>query len=127
MIELNDLHWLAGLLEGEGHFTMAGRSLQVGMTHTDGDIVRRAARIMGGTVYGPYRRRPLNRKPCLFLRVTSVDAAGWMMTLYPLMGARRKTRIRELLEKWRQPNPRSRWGTLGAPRHIPKERDRIAA
>jgi hypothetical protein len=35
------------------------------------------------------------------MRVRGVDAIGWMMTLYSLMGQRRKAKIRECIAYWK--------------------------
>jgi len=111
MIKTSDIHWLAGLLEGEGCFGVVRNRpkdkpgvrtyprITLGMC--DNDVVLRAQKLMGGTL----SQRPAkeNRKPVLTLSIQrQALAAGWMMTLYPLMGARRQEKIRTLLEQWRQ-------------------------
>ncbi|MGH7266048.1 MAG: hypothetical protein ACREMB_14570 [Candidatus Rokuibacteriota bacterium] len=35
MIRSVDIAWLTGLLEGEGHFCMSGRSIMIAVTMTD--------------------------------------------------------------------------------------------
>lgn len=95
-VQETDLHWLAGLLEGEGSF-MAGppsnpRSPRLVVSMTDEDVIARAARLIG-------------RKPCSWqapvkhwkrtymVRVTGARAVAWMTALRPLMGERRQAQI----------------------------------
>lgn len=110
-MELVDVAWLAGLLEGEGTFTVnqGGGSLtlpRIDMLSTDRDIVQRAASLLHTKANGPYAARPFGAiratKPRYQLRLTkSSEAAGWMMTVYSFMGDRRKAKIREILHDWR--------------------------
>lgn len=109
MITTPDLHWLAGWLEGEGTFYLGKQSdlLVVGAT-TDEDVAHRACDILGGVICGPYsnKRRP-SSKPHWQVRVhRRSEAAGWMMTLYSIMGRRRREKIRECLMAWRAKTPR---------------------
>lgn len=105
-----DIAWLAGLLEGEGCFRVSrsdprpGRGPVIGVVlkMTDRDVVERAARLMGGPLRGPVAPRgPLARKPGWEVSIHGAPAAAWMMTLYPLMGARRQSAIRRALQDWR--------------------------
>lgn len=53
---MNQIVWLAGLLEGEGNFRHQGKSaaiIQLGMT--DRDIVERASQIMGNATVRVYQ------------------------------------------------------------------------
>lgn len=104
MIETKTIHWLAGLLEGEAAFTNSCQwpgLLRIEFTSTDLDVALRVSHILNC----PYTIRPsstLTKKQAYQVRLARrAEAAGWMMTLYPLMGVRRKAKIRELLGKWR--------------------------
>lgn len=110
MLQVRDVAWLAGLLEGEGSFSIltvkkgrqAGkRRLQITLMMTDEDVMRRAAVLMGATLYGPYGPYQSCKKPCWQIHVRSHRAAGWMMTLYPLMGVRRREAIESALSEWK--------------------------
>ena len=99
-----DLGWLAGLLEGEGSFG-ANRTRnyypKIQLGSTDRDVVERAHAIAGvGTLNGPYSRG-VNKEVWCWNVAAQADAAGLMMTLYPLIGLRRQARIREILLEWR--------------------------
>ena len=105
MRSTQDIAWLAGLLEGEGCFKV-GRPARyptkayprISVQMTDEDVVRRAADIMGARFNGPYERP--GKTVWMANLQTRAEVAGWLMTLYPLMGARRQERIRELLAIW---------------------------
>lgn len=102
-ISLGDIKWLAGLLEGEGCFLNQG-SITVHLNMSDPDIVERAGRIMHGTPSPPVFRTV--GMPQYSVRIFGARAAGWMMTLYPLMGARRQAQITTALGRWHtQPLP----------------------
>ncbi len=97
-MRLNDLYWLAGLLEGEGCFCYyASPGIQLVMT--DRDVVERAAALLDRHVRGPYQQ-PGNRKATYHTDLWGENAIGWMKKLKPLMGARRTSKIEEILSRW---------------------------
>jgi hypothetical protein len=107
----NEIHWVAGLLEGEGAFMLTSPKdrtpkPKICVGSTDPDVLVRLQEVTGlGTIYGPYRvqNRFPNGKPIQYWTVSKqADAAALMMTLYPLMGERRKARIEEVLAGWRK-------------------------
>lgn len=109
--QLKDIYWLAGLLEGDGCFTNSGGAISIPtiiVKMTDRDTVEKAQRILrpvkfradGNTIFEFSDPRP-DRQPQFIAKIGGKRAAGWMMTLYPLMGQRRQSRIRELLTTWK--------------------------
>jgi hypothetical protein len=75
-----ELSWLAGLLEGEGHFGLTGGCYPVlKLEMCDEDVVTRAARLLGAT--GVHRDEPSNAKwnPTFVTAVTGYEAAMWMI------------------------------------------------
>lgn len=95
-----ELNWLAGLMEGEGHFgTSDKRSPRVTIEMTDRDVIYRARNLFGAT--SVYEGRCRSGKPSYRISLTGSRAVGWMMTLYSLMGERRRRRITEMLAMWR--------------------------
>src|SRR5712691_9526273 len=103
MCRTADIHWLAGFLEGEGSFGKNNSGVpQISATSTDLDVVRRMATIVGGPVYDHWHGR--NAKPHWKRAYRCVKGgnatAGWMMTLYPLMGLRRRLQIEKVLKQW---------------------------
>jgi hypothetical protein len=95
-IEAADLHWLAGLLEGEGTFVAgppsAPRSPGVQLSMADRDVMERAAALLGcGVSVVPARREGWRTAYCA--RVRGARAVRWMQLLRPLMGRRRQQQI----------------------------------
>lgn len=106
-VDSRSIAWLAGILEGEGSFAR-GSYARIDLAMTDLDVVRRAADIMG--VDRVYEEPIPGQKTRYRFGVYGRPAAAWMMTLWPLMGGRRRERIAEQLLKWRAtpPLPRDR-------------------
>jgi hypothetical protein len=68
---------------------------------TDKDIIKRAADLLRGHVYARPAPDP-SRKPQWRAQVKGPQAAGWMMTMYPLLGIRRRQQVRHAVARWRQ-------------------------
>lgn len=113
MITPRDVHWLAGLLEGEATFGMwqrhhrsargrgHSRSAFLSLKMTDRDVVERAASLMQCcSVYTDKKQQP-HHKTAYSTRSHGIKAIGWMMTLYGLVGNRRQARIREIVTAWK--------------------------
>lgn len=109
-----DLHWLAGLLEGEGSFftekiRSETRYAVIEVTMTDEDVVKRAAGLMDVSV--AFRHAPAKimagHKPTYRARLRGRRAEDLMRQLMPLMGQRRASRIKGILEErmCRESNP----------------------
>lgn len=108
-----DIYWLAGFLEGEGCFHLRSNRLgqkrypSVTFTTTDKDVAGHALEILG---LGTCKTRPDKRKP-QYKDIYRVDvsntghAIAWMMTLYSLMGERRREKIREIISLWKERPP----------------------
>lgn len=92
--------WLVGILEGEGSFDLAkGRYPRIRLGMTDADVVRKAAGLMGSTVYTEFR---YPHKPMFRTEVWGARAADLMENLLPWMGARRSARVAEVLGEYRR-------------------------
>jgi hypothetical protein len=99
MLDVKDIYWAAGLIEGEGCFQAENNKyprLRVAMT--DRDVVTKLHCLMGGklSILNGY-----SRKDQYVLNVYGSLAIQWMLTLYYLMGERRKAKIREVVEIWK--------------------------
>jgi hypothetical protein len=101
-----DIDWLAGFLEGEGCFHSTDFDTRIIVCSTDRDVLERASMLLGSSV--TIRKKPmdLERKQVYTTTACGSKASGWMMTLYSLMGERRKAKIKEILEGWRCSNAR---------------------
>jgi hypothetical protein len=94
--------WLAGLLEGEGAFTLNRYSPQIAypvikLQMCDRSIVARAAEMLGAP--GVWRKEPEMEKwrPTYTTAITGPRAARWMRRLRDLMGIRRRAAIDKAL------------------------------
>lgn len=68
---------------------------------TDKDVIEHAAKIMGCNIQGPYSRKGTTYKPVYVATLYGRYAVGWMMTLYQLMGERRKGTIHKILSHFK--------------------------
>lgn len=115
MIPEPDVHWLAGLLEGEGSFLPGlpskpnGPSISIAMV--DEDVINRAAALLG--VHHVHTRKGTGRSQDSYqLVLRGRKAVEVMHQLYPLMGVRRQGQIERALAS-HDPHYRShRQGTL---------------
>jgi hypothetical protein len=103
-----DLHWLAGLLEGEGSFMVgppsAPRSPVIQFWMTDRDVVERAGAMLDSAVAAVPPRRA-HWKTAYAVRLRGPRAVVWMRRLRPLMGTRRRAQIDRALASF-GPDPR---------------------
>lgn len=116
MISAVEIGKIAGLLEGEGYFGLPSRGqsrvrsrgrklgilIAVSMTDRD-DVEWIAARWQARVCSYLPQRRP-REKRVYVAKISGLKAAQWLMTIYSLMGARRKARIVQQLAVWRTPN-----------------------
>jgi len=101
-----DMHWLAGLVEGEGSFSWhAPRKhhkgqVRIQVSMTDLDVLQRAQSVAAcGHIQGPYVYKRKNGSPAKPIWNWAVQKQGdvrdLMADLYPMMGARRQAKIIE--------------------------------
>lgn len=98
----NSLAWAAGLFEGEGSIIYARKNIQLSMSTTDEDILRRFSAVVGGKVYGPcrYTRRvkPGFYKDVFHWRLNGIANVQTALRLFwPWLGIRRRARAAECL------------------------------
>jgi hypothetical protein len=98
-----DLHWLAGLFEGEGSFFPGPPSCPhlpvLQMSMTDADVVGRAARLLGVNVRVITPRRP-GWKTTYVVVLNGSRAVAWMVILRPLLGDRRRAQVDRALASY---------------------------
>lgn len=104
------LTYMAGLLEGEGCFSINRNTPAIIIGMTDEDIVERVCNSFSSTLRGPKRMKG-SRKDVWVTSIHGSNAVGWMMTLFTLLGRRRQRRIREILSIWRKARPGSKHRT----------------
>jgi hypothetical protein len=100
-----ELHWLAGLLEGEGSFMKPSPSSpncpMIGLQMTDEDIVSRAASYLDARYCCTHRGADRGWKPCYQILLKGKRAVYWMHLLRPLLGSRRQQQIDRALAEYR--------------------------
>ena len=106
-IDVQDLYWLAGLLEGEGSFVpgppSSPRSPLLQISMADRDVIERAAKLIeAGITVVPARRE--GWRTAYATRLSGPRAVRWMERLRPLMGVRRQRQIDEAIAS-HAPNP----------------------
>lgn len=98
-----EIGWLAGLLEGEGCFSLSQDREYiypvVRLQMTDEDVVRQAAFFMQTPVHGP--RTNGRWKPVFSTTAWHARAVGVMYTVYTFMCSRRKAKIVDLISRWK--------------------------
>jgi hypothetical protein len=94
---INQTAWLAGLLEAEGCFSLAGGKggnfyPNIGLTMNDFDVVERVAAIFQRKV------RPFSRAPAWHTSVAGKDAVVILHEIGPLMSNRRQIQIASVIK-----------------------------
>ena len=97
-MDLKDIYWLAGLVEGEGTFAIQSSPF-ISLEMIDKDVIERAAILLGSSVR-MCTTRP-GKTQTWGTRLYGEDAIGIMYMLYSLMGRRRKEQITECIREWR--------------------------
>lgn len=104
---VEQLTWLAGLLEGEGYFgetSTPGRkgSPRITVVSTDEDVIDSAAELFNRTKTLAKRNpaSPVHWKPLYRVEIAGKQALEMMRILYPYMHSRRKARIDEVIQTY---------------------------
>lgn len=123
MTSLKDVYYVAGLVEGEGHIGFrklgAGKAYvlpHITVTMTDRDVIENLHRVWGSTskIYHGKGRIPGRHKDVYRTVVWGKRAVAWGLTLYTLLGQRRREQVKKMLQAWRSrgtrqhPRPRGR-------------------
>lgn len=89
-----DLHWLAGLMEGEGSFFLSRKGypyMSIGMN--DEDVIVDVAQMTHSNV--SYTRNKSGTMRYM-IQIGGQRALDWMLKLFPYMGDRRQAKIMEV-------------------------------
>ncbi len=98
-ISTAELHWTAGLMEGKGGFYIRKSTPSVHLALTDYSIVERVSKLWDTTLRGPQRRQG-SKKDVWITAIYGSKAVGWMLTLYSILGERRRATIKEIIRSW---------------------------
>lgn len=111
---IREIAWAAGIIEGEGTIIAAVtkasdgykiRQFRLAVEMTDLDVLLKLRDILGPRCTlrerTPPSANPKHRRRYI-LCLTGNELAGWLMTIYALMGQRRRDRIRTALLLWKQ-------------------------
>lgn len=105
MITINQIHWVAGILEGEGSFglTNKGKSPAIWISMTDADVIERLRNIIDPSMSISITKdeRKESYKDSFRFTINSKKAIQWMMIIYSLMSIRRKAKIRDIISAWK--------------------------
>lgn len=96
-----DIAWLAGILEGEGCFTLCSKfSPLIRLNMTDLDVVERAADIVNIKKSRIYiqKRKILGCKTSYVLLISGQNAFKWMKLIRPYMCSRRGQKIDDIIK-----------------------------
>lgn len=97
MIDLKDLYWAAGFLDGEGSFVYKktrNSGVCVSAPQKGRELLDKLVDLFGGNIY---------ERPNVFQwQLGGERAVGLMMTLYSLMSTKRKAQIAYSLTNWRR-------------------------
>lgn len=101
-VEIKNIHWLAGLLEGEGSFGFYNGGPLIQLNMCDYDIVEKAHKKLSCTSkILILNKEYTNHNTSYRITIQGSLAISWMFTLYSLMGKRRKNQITEAINKWK--------------------------
>jgi len=111
------LIWAAGILEGEGSFSVGNKThlgvngypegkkypnIKIRCSMTDEDIITHLKEaLIFGSVTGPYQRNPLHKPLWRYACYKKSQVFALGVALYPWMGERRKAQIRKQIEVFR--------------------------
>jgi len=99
---VKEFYWLAGIIEGEGNFSIKNNSSPtITISMTDEDVIDRVAKILKRPYSKEDRSHRPNAKDIYTVNICGVDAISWMFTLYSLFGKRRQAKILEIIKFWR--------------------------
>lgn len=112
MIEIKELYWAAGFLEGEGCFQACvnkrknspypSHSFRVAAPQVQREPLERLQRLFGGTInFVPRANKNQENSSIWMWRIGSSGAISVMMTLHDLMSPWRQEQIRHAVTLWK--------------------------
>jgi hypothetical protein len=99
-MDMRELHWAAGFLEGEGCFCNQRAQVLVSAVQVQRQPLERLLALFGGKIYACNPRRK-NWQPYFKWNTQGSRGAGIAMTLFTLMSPRRQEQIAKALARWK--------------------------
>lgn len=116
-MDLKELYWTAGFLEGEGYFCLRGKTksaVTISAAQVQRSPLDRLAALWGGTVLGPYQNKNPRSNPYYRWDLGGTNAVALMMTLYALLSSKRQEAIRSIVVTWKgNPGNPATWVARG--------------
>ena len=106
MIQIKDIYWAAGFIDGEGssQFTKSN-SLVLSVPQKSRELLDRLVELFGGAIYPPSKSSVVYT-----WQLGAEEAAGVMMTIYSIMSNKRQNEFKIALFKWKnQPFTNSKY------------------
>ena len=106
-LKIKDIAWLAGLMEGEGCFgswrngaRKKRKMIRAVISMSDKDVIERVASLLGRNL--TIDKAPKIKGKYMYrVAVTGSQAAALMLTVFPLMGHRRRDKIYQCMKEWK--------------------------
>jgi hypothetical protein len=101
LLKLTDIYWLAGIIEGEGYFGIRHTKypyIQVRMT--DLDVIERVNEFFKAKIWTS-PPTDVDYKTSYCVRSSHKTSVALIMTIYILLGTRRKKQAKCVLNMWR--------------------------
>ena len=108
MIEIKDIYWAAGFLDGEGYFGRRRSTCFVQATQVQAELLYRLQKLFGGHVRQFQRDQVTGRRYHRW-DFHGKKATGLMLTLYSLLSLKRKLQIQKALDAWRNAKGRGNY------------------
>ncbi len=107
MIDIGDLKWIAGFLEGEGSFSYS-KNIRVQASQMRRWPLEKLNSLISGKIHPVYsKNKPWGEKNYWLWDLSVLNSAALMMTLYPLMSPYRQGQIKKSLIEWKKHYGRS--------------------
>ena len=99
MVEIIEIAWLGGLLEGEGYFGLSRKKYpRIGIEMTNEDTIIKVAAMWDSRV----TRRRNTRRNTWITQVNGFKAVKWMMLLLPFLSKCRRSAIADVIKVWKE-------------------------
>lgn len=100
-MDVCNLHWAAGFIDGEGSFSRCGGTIAVQAVQVEIWPINKLYDLFDGGI-NTFQRKEIKSNGGVYYRWNAYGprAAGIMLTLHPLLSPKRQGKIEELLDWW---------------------------